>query len=49
MSWPTIIGLAAGTVSIEDSAIDLLGDDEAIDAFIDALLVLPTAVGSTIF
>ena len=49
MSWPTLVGLAAGTVLLEDSPIDLAGDDGAIDAFIDTLVALPTTVGSTNF
>jgi hypothetical protein len=38
MSWPTFVRLAAGTVAIVDSEIDLSGADAAINAFLDALM-----------
>jgi hypothetical protein len=37
MSWPTFARVAAGTLAIADSEMDLTGEDAAIDEFLDAL------------
>lgn len=37
MSWPTLVQLAAGTLEVVDSVMNLAGSDVAIDAFLDAI------------
>ncbi len=40
MSWPTLVGLAAGTTQLQEAEVDVAGDEAAIDALIDGLVRL---------